>query len=155
MADGTATLEVADSRFLAFVRPAASSQDAASLQAELKSRFPDAAHVPIGWLCSLDSGSRDVMRWSDDDGDKRTSMGQWLRVTVGLMWAKRRSKAGFRREVALQCLRLLLLALECSFWWRLVGQSRWVPVWCSLLLRSYHWRLAPLADLPVESALSS
>ena len=73
MADGTATLEVADSRFLAFVRPAASSQDAASLQAELKSRFPDAAHVPIGWLCSLDSGSRDVMRWSDDDGEPESA----------------------------------------------------------------------------------
>ena len=45
MADGIATLEVADSKFLAFVRPAASSQDAASFQAELKSRFPGAAHV--------------------------------------------------------------------------------------------------------------
>uniref|UniRef100_A0A7S0ANR0 Fe2OG dioxygenase domain-containing protein n=1 Tax=Minutocellus polymorphus TaxID=265543 RepID=A0A7S0ANR0_9STRA len=69
MKNGVATLEVADSRFVTFVRPAASQEDAASFQAELKSRFPDAAHIPIGWVCSIDPSSREVMRWSDDDGE--------------------------------------------------------------------------------------
>ena len=80
----TATLEVADSNFQAFLRPAFSKEDAVSFQTELKNRFPDAAHIPVGWLCSLGGGEH--MRWSDDDGEPEpASIGHILAAEIETM----------------------------------------------------------------------
>ena len=84
MAAPTATLEIADSKFEAFVRPASSKEEAVSFQAELKRLFPGSAHVPIGWVCSLGGGEH--MRWSDDDGEPEpASIGHILTAEIESM----------------------------------------------------------------------
>lgn len=65
-----AEMEVADSRFLGFcLGNVSSEEDILEFQQSLKTRYPDAAHIPVVWI--LD---KDVASW-DEDGEPPNSVG--------------------------------------------------------------------------------
>ena len=75
--------------------------------------------------------------WSRDDGAAKID-GAMVAGDRGSHVGQKRSKAGFRREVALQCLQLCCLRWNVRFGVDWVGQSRWVPVLCRSLLSVQH-----------------
>jgi putative IMPACT (imprinted ancient) family translation regulator len=70
MEEALAEMEVADSRFLGFCLGDVSSKEAIlEFQQSLKTRYPDAAHIPVAWI--LD---KDVESWNED-GEPPNSVG--------------------------------------------------------------------------------
>lgn len=70
MEKALAEMEVADSRFLGFCLGDVSSKEAIlEFQQSLKTRYPDAAHIPVVWILGKDEES-----W-DEDGEPPNSVG--------------------------------------------------------------------------------
>ena len=71
------TIEVADSRFLGFVKVINTKTEATIFRSSLKKAFPDAAHIPICWAFNGSSNAKGSCGY-DEDGEPENSCGSIL-----------------------------------------------------------------------------
>jgi len=89
--ENLATIVVADSKFLGFVKAIQTISDAIAFQKALKNSHSDAAHCPLGWIMLDDSKlETDSKEGFDEDGEPPNSVGPSI-VNELKEWKKRQS----------------------------------------------------------------
>jgi len=116
-----ASLHIADSVFTGFMCPIRSSQEAFKFRQELKKIHPNAAHIPLAFFTSKQSG--ETQEGFDEDGEPKSSAGPYILEELKRSFDRNSINSGFAlcivryfqsRLLGVTCGRLSRLYQECS-----------------------------------------
>lgn len=112
-----ATLSIADSEFMGFIRPVTSAKDAKLFYLELKTSYNEAAHIPLAFIL------RDNTEGFDEDGEPDQSVGPIIINELKKLFGNKMIKSGFAlcvvrnfkaKLLGVTCGRLSQLYRECA-----------------------------------------